>query len=91
LFDLETTISIAAERDVEAKPRSAAFTPETFGYEAIWQHAIYLKMHAEVPRNYDYYDHNADDVKNVHCNLQPGMRALDGRNISNCGLLTKRV
>ena len=27
-------------------------------------------MHSQVPRNYDYHDHDADDVKNVHCALQ---------------------
>ena len=32
--------------------------------------ASFLKMHSQVPGNYDYHDHDADDVKNVHCALQ---------------------
>ena len=29
-----------------------------------------LKMHSQVTCNYDYHDHDADDVKNVHCPLR---------------------
>jgi hypothetical protein len=31
-------------------------------------------MYAQIPCNYDHYDYNTYDVKNVHCVLQEGMR-----------------
>jgi hypothetical protein len=31
-------------------------------------------MYAQIPCNYDHYDYNTYDVKNVHCLLQEGMR-----------------
>jgi len=35
-----------------------------------WQYRILCsKVHSQEPCNYDYYDHDADDVKNVHCAL----------------------
>ncbi len=36
-------------------------------------------MHSQEACNYGYYDHNADDVKNVHDTLQRGMRDLNGK------------
>jgi len=27
-------------------------------------------MHSQEARNYDYYDHDADDIENVHCVLR---------------------
>jgi hypothetical protein len=31
------------------------------------------KMHSQEARNYDYYDHDTDDVENVHCVLLSSM------------------
>jgi hypothetical protein len=79
LCDREIAISVAPVRDVEAEPRSTAFTPETIGNVELGALAAstFLEMHAQEPCNYDYYDHNADDVKNVHGTLQQGRRAVD--------------
>jgi hypothetical protein len=77
--------SIAVEHDVEVEPRSAAFAPETFGNVERGtlpapQFSRLSKVHAEVPCNHDHDDHNADDVKNVHCALQRRVRDFNWRN-----------
>jgi hypothetical protein len=50
---------------MQSRP-SEGFEQGTLG----WHRILCSKVHSQEPCNYDYYDHDADDVKNVHCALR---------------------
>jgi hypothetical protein len=58
-------------------PSASSTCAESPGHPEAAVEFFCLKVHSQIPRNYDYDDHDADDVKNVHCVLRRSMRDFD--------------